>query len=453
MKKAFTPNFRISGLGEIQKLIYFKFSISFIVMMLALMSLPSFAQTSPSGQIKFITPSTLSACNTDTICVELTNLKGSKGVNYSGSTTIEVNIPGGTLVEYINNSVSSKPTGATQVSYASNKLMIAVPLPVTGNTTKICFVVRPDCNIANLSTLPKFTGKVTYPAGFPLITENFTSASMNVGKAILTHYPYNGGAVTPSAEFFNSKPAFGSQFRTITEVKNNGYGNLSELTLTTIHNNAITLSSAQMWVYRPDDAFAYTVVSPVSAVPYNATQTIRTYKITNVNMGADGKLTPGETLRFDEWLIAPNFCSENDSEISITYSCSAGTPACSKPEILRPRISVAAGTPILIGTLISAEDPDGCPDKKVSYKIKNTGVGNAAPTGNAFDVDFNINFGGGLLNIKNLKINGIAVPATNILPAAANSNNFKILVKDLATTALDGTTSTDGVGLDDLDND
>jgi hypothetical protein len=409
------------------------------------------AQLSPSGQAKIIVPSTLSACNHDTICLEITNLKGGKGVTYSGNTTIEVDIPGGSLVDYQAGSVSSVPAGATETGYAANKLTISVPLPGMGMSTKVCFIVRPDCNVANLSDLPFFTAKVTYPAGFPTAAETFDSGLMNVGQAVLSHLPYGGSANYADGAYFNAKPAFGGSFRVITEVKNNGYGNATELILTTIHDNNITLDPVSLlWVYRPDDGYPYTVVSPITTLPYNATQTIRTYKISSINMGADGKLGPGENLRFDEWLYAPSQCATYDSKVTLNYTCGAGQPTCAKADTLRPRISIAAGTPKLDvdPASVSAEDPDGCPDKLVKYKIRNSGVGNAAPTGNAYDIDLNINFGGGVLNIKNLTLNGVTVPAANLLPNLANSNNFKISLKDKMTTDPDGPG-----GISDIDGD
>jgi SdrD B-like domain len=401
------------------------------------------------SQAQFVTPPFLSACNTDTICVNVENLQGSKSVTYVGNVTLEVDVPAGALVEYIAGSVSSVPAGATATSYVNNKLTISMPLPAFGTKTKVWFIVRPDCNITSLAALPSFSGKITYPPSYPIASELFNSALLNTGKAALSHVPYGGDANYVGGTYFNAKPEFGGLFRVITEVRNTGYGNATELTLTTIHDNDITLDPAYlMWVYRPDDGYPYTVISPVTTLPYNATQTIRTYKITSINMGADGKLGPGETLRLDEWLNAPSQCATYDSKIAVNYTCGAGQPVCAKADTLRPRINIAAGTPKLDATLISAEDPDGCPDKLVKYKIKNNGVGNAAPTGNAYDVDLNINFGGGLLNIKNLTLNGIPVPAANLFPSLANSNNFKIKLKDFMTTDPDG-----AGGISDIDGD
>ncbi len=101
-----------------------------------------------------------------------------------------MNIPGGVLMKYINNSAFSLPAGASQVSYAANKLTISVPLPALGATTRFCFVVVADCNISNISGLPFFTGKITYPSGFPTPMETFTSISMNVGVGNLFVRPY-----------------------------------------------------------------------------------------------------------------------------------------------------------------------------------------------------------------------------------------------------------------------
>ncbi len=446
MKKAFTPSSRISEFVEFQKIYYSKLSLSYIFLMFSLVSFSSFAQTSPSGQIKFITPTTLSACNTDTICVELTNLKGSKGVNYSGNATIEVNIPGGTLVEYINNSVKSTPAGATQVSYVSNKLTIAVPLPATGLTTKICFVVRPDCNIANLSTLPKFTGKITYPASFPISTENFNSSSLNVGVTTLSH--------TESTTYpFNPTVSYSTGFWRGSTITNNGYGNISEVIFTTIHDQQIDLTPGTVLsIYTSKGATPDThpVPSPSLLLISSTTsgnQVIKKYRLSGTILGADKILTPNEQIVFFENYTVPAKCATYTTKILAEYSCGIGKMSCQKPDTLTSKIYASAGTPKLDGTLVLAENPDGCPNKKVEYKVKNNGVGNAAPVGNAYDVDLNIQFGSGLMTISNVKLNGVAVPVANIYPTAAGTS-FNIKLKNFMTTDPDGTG-----GISDIDSD
>jgi SdrD B-like domain len=415
--------------------------IFFLFILSLQVSFNTVAQT--SSQVKFVTPTILSACNMDTICVEVTNLKGMKGVTYAGNVTLEVDVPGGNLVSYVPSSVHSSPAGATEVSYVANKLTMSVPLPLTGRTTKVCFVIRPDCNIASLAGLPRFLGKVTYPAGYPLTTETFRSASVNVGRAELSHSLY------AAVQFgIHPTPSFGEQFRVITNIVDGGYGNTNEIYYYTVHDNDFT--GVVGYVYAISTAGVYTYTSyiyPVSSTPYGAHQTLRKYKLSGIFLGADATLTPGETVRFDEYMTAPSMCANYTSKIWSEYTCGTGGASCTRPDTLYSNIGIGAGTPMIDGTLISAENPDGCPNKHISFKYKNTGVGNANPTGNAYDTDLKINFGGGLMRISNVKLNGIPVPAANINTTAAASS-FTIKLKNFMTTDPDG-----AGGLSDLDAD
>jgi hypothetical protein len=404
-----------------------------------------FGQLSPSGQAKFITPSLLSSCNRDTICIELMNVQGAKNTTYSGNVTLEVDIPGDTLVVYMPGSLSSVPSGATQVSYVNKKLIISVPLPALGATTKVCFVVRPDCNVSNMADLPNFLGKITYPPGFPTQPETFQSGDLNTGSAILNHSLFD------LTTFGNPTPAFGEEFRVISNVTNGGYGNVGEFYYYTVNANALnTYPAVYFYVINTNGVYHYPTpafVAPISSVPYDATHTLYTYKFTGSNLGPDFLFTSGETIRIDQYLYAPNMCADYDLKRWSSYSCGAGKPLCQLPDTLYSHVKVAAGTPKLDGTLVSAEDMDGCPNKKIIFNYTNNGAGNAAPVGNAYDVNLGISFGGGLINISNLKLNGVAVPAANVTPSSSASN-FSILLKDLMTTDPDG-----AGGISDIDGD
>lgn len=194
------------------------------------------AQSSPSGQAKFLVPSSISACNNDTICIEVLNNKGQKGITYNGNITLEIDIPGGTLMKYILGSVHSIPTGANEVAYSGNKLTLSVPLPELGATTRVCFVVVADCNISNISGLPFFTGKITYPSGFPTPTENFTSIAMNVGVGNLFVQPYTT-YFGPTAD--QSQRVQGQEAYSVLFFSNTGYGDIRNVRVTRIANNIL----------------------------------------------------------------------------------------------------------------------------------------------------------------------------------------------------------------------
>ena len=408
-----------------------------ILFVLGLFLTPSVleAQTSASGQFKISVPTVLSSCNRDTIYLELTNQQSAKGVIYSGNATIEVNIPGGALIAYQTGSVSSVPVGATEVSYATNKLTISVPLPVLGMTTRIAFVVIPECSIGTIAGLPSFSGTITYPSGFPTITETVTSSLINVGTPKFTLTTFFGVG------------NFGGSTTVQHNVSNTGYGNMNEITVTSIVPNALTIDSVKV---RSSPAFVYKTIAVTSVAPYDASNMIRTYKLTGSDLGPDYTLEAGGTTILYEYYQTPAVCATYPITAWADYSCANGTQAaCSVPVKTNSTLSIRAGTPKLDGTLVSAESPDGCPNKHVVYKVKNNGVGNAAPVGNAYDVNLKVSFGSGWLNITNLQLNGIAIPAANISPTTgSNTSSFTITLKNLMTTDPDG-----AGGISDIDGD
>jgi hypothetical protein len=401
------------------------------------------AQISPSSQVKFTTPTTLSSCSRDTILLELSNQKGEKGATYSEKTTIEIDIPGGTLIQYLTASVSSVPSGATVTSYVANKLTISVPLPSLGTSTKIKFVVKSDCNINTLTNLPYFTAKVTYPASYPLTPEIFNSAFMNVAKGVLSVTNWN-----PIPVQYN----FNTQIGWSTRLTNIGYGNISEIKETIIVPNKLNPNASgytSVYMRNENGTTPYMGIAYyTSKTVYGADSTQFEFVYSGNFLGSDGLLTPGEALLAHHHTVGPSYCTSGIVKHTFQYSCGAGFPACETPVTYYANHVIQGGSPKLDGTLISAEDPDGCPNKIIKYKVKNTGTGNANPVGNAYDVDLNINFGGAaIIKVNDLKMNGIPVPVANISPTTA-TNNVKIRLKDFMTTDPDG-----AGGISDFDGD
>ncbi|MDF7820530.1 hypothetical protein P1X15_23100 [Runella sp. MFBS21] len=267
-------------------------------LILLLSSFSLHAQTSPSGQLQLLTPTTLSACNTDTIYLNLTNLQGAKGVTYAGTANIEISIPGGALLEYINNSVNSTPAGVQQQSYTNKKLIITVPLPATGATTRLKFVLRPDCNVGSISGLPRLTGSITYPTGFPLGSETFSSSAMNIGKSVIAHSLLN------QTTNGNPTPTLSTAFSIATNILNTGYGFQNELIYTTINHKDLTFTSAAVrnsnGISANGTAVAVTPVSTTTVSNY----VYRTYRLQGTQLGGDKQFTPNETIRVDETLTS-----------------------------------------------------------------------------------------------------------------------------------------------------
>lgn len=411
------------------------------------------AQSSPSGQAKFVVPSSISACNSDTICIEVMNNKGRKGVTYSGNATLEIDVPGGALVKYINNSVYSIPTGVTQLSYINNKLTVSLPLPILGATTKVCFVVVADCNITELGGLPKFNGKITYPAGFPTLMENFSSISMNVGvgNLFINPYTYYFGPTANKTLYRNQ----GQYSYSALYMSNTGYGDITNVKVTRTVDNALNvIPSLETW---EGSNYGNPIVHGTLLSTVNdgtTTTSVFSFNSGLINsLGADNKLAAGDDVDriISSEFTAPNQCGSWEIKYKIEWLCADGSPSCQAPQYFTDVVTIGAGTPKLDAVLNSFEQPDGCPLKHVNYTITNNGTGNAAPVGNAYDVDLNISVGNGLISISNLTLNGVPVPNSAVTPSNLQAGNFKINLKDLNTTNFGGVTDLDGDGkLDDM---
>ena len=408
--------------------------LTFLIFTMLLMVGDLFAQTSPSGQVSFVTPTALSSCNKDTICINVTNLKGGKNNSYSGNVSLQVNVPGGTAIQYLSNSVSSLPTGATFVSYTGKQLTMSVPLPALGATTKVCFVVTSDCSIATLSPLPYFTGTVTYPSGYPIASEGLTSSTMNVGMPTLTVGSVN----------LNKTVALGTNNTSAISINNSGYGKIDNIKVTITRPSSFVLDS--ILVKNSGNTLVYQQLTPTTTTVVGA-NTVRTYTLSGAALSPDNTLISGETIRIYDSYTLPTGCATYNSQYQVEYLCAGGNTVCDKPITITDKTILGGGTPILTSTLVAAEYPDGCPNKQISYTVTNTGVGNAAPVGNAYDVDLTIAFGGGIMTLNNVKLNGIAVPNANIYPTSA-ATSFTIKLKNLMTSDPDGVG-----GISDLDGD
>ena len=419
------------------------------------------AQTSASGQVKIITPTTLSACNTDTIFLELTNVQGAKGVTYAGNVSMEIDIPGGTLMKYIDNSIISTPTGVSQTSYAGNKLTIALPLPAFGKTTKLQFLVQPDCNVGALTPLPSFKVKTTYPSGYPIATETIKSAAANVGKGELS--------VSGVSGFTNALDPWAAVGITDgLKLTNTGYGDIKEVTIKFTFPNEYVSTYG---IFTAIVIYDANVVNQLGAnpwlpygvgVPTSGNRTIYTAVIKGDNLGSDNVLSSGEILSLSAVLNAPQQCGQFKFDYEFSYTCGPNTPSCQIPVKYTSTRTVQAGTPTFSIAQNTFEKFDGCAKKKVKYTYTNTGVGNGAPVGSAYDVSILQYIGAPTALITNLKINGTAVPTqgTYGLPAPNTLFNrglqspvvdWTMIFKNVNTNPAYGFADLDGDGFyDDL---
>ncbi len=395
-------------------------------------------------QSEFETPSILTACNLDTICLQIRNLEGLKNASY-GDATVQINLPNADLLNVLPGSVFSNPAGAVQTSYVDDILTVTLPMPAFGSTTEICFVVRPSCEITSISPLPQLHATIDYPAGYPLASESVSSVPMNVGAVSLTHTLYD------QTTYGNPSPAFGTSFRVISWIRNTGYGNQKEVTYKIVVPKVHGDGSIRVYPVSTAGAYDYTggYASKLSSEEYDAEHNLVTFLLTGANLGPDGILSPDERIRFDHYTVATNECATFATKRWPELSCGENEPVCIIPDTLYSTITQAAGTPKLDGTIVSIEDADGCPDKHGVFKVKNNGTGSGTPVGNAYDVDLSISFGSGLMILSNIQMNGMTVPMENLTPDGLAATSTTILLKDKMTTDPDGA----GVGIEDLDMD
>jgi protocatechuate 3,4-dioxygenase beta subunit len=430
-----------------------KFLLTCVAMLTTLLAHQATAQTSATGQLTIVTPQVLSACNSDTIEVQLINLDGpvcpTPGFG-GGLCTVTVNIPGDSLISYVAGSLSSNVVGgANFVSYVNKALTFTMPVPTFGSTTIAKFVIKPDCRIIDADELPVFTGSITYPVGYPTPTETFESPAMNTGSAILDN-PASQAAVD------NVVP-FGQQFASVTRPINVGYGNLNTVEYGVIVDTAMP-SFNYLYFYSANglNAQGLTVpantyhgyVLPTTAVKtqYDPTHWLYKFTVSGANLGPDNALSPGEQMYLAAYFTPPSSCTTLTQKYYMSYSCPGVSSApCAIPDTLSGLIRIAAGTPILSGINYQIDSFDGCPNKAGQFYFKNTASG-VHPIGTAYDVNLNLSFGNEII-ISNLTFAGVN-PATIPLQAVNNGSSIAFKIKNVLTVDPDGPG-----GLSDLDFD
>jgi hypothetical protein len=438
--------------------------IVYVLMMCGVAKLT--AQTSASGQLKFDVPTTLSACATDTVCITVYNNKAVKGITYTGVVKLQVNIPGGVLMKLLPNSLFSTPTGATQTAYAGNVLEVDVPLPAIGQGTKVCFLVQPDCNIGTLLPLPLFTAQATYPAGYPDAIQTVTSAAANVGKGILVLDAHNYPGVWGPNSFFNAPAPIqgqGAGFYEIISITNSGYGDIKEVTHTMVL--PAKFSSIEYYWWRPGPTTG--TVGSQGAHPVTSTTLLPNgstefkIKVFGAAFGSDNVLSPGELVNLGMVLSTnpPIECGQFQIKHKVEYNCGDGQPACEAPLSITSTRTVRDDFPNPVAVLDKYDKIDGCNDPKAyefTYTNNGTTNGLAYPlvTGVAYDADIYVNFGG-MVDISDLTVNGVAINPNDILISLGASLNdvagYRITFKDRNKNPAYGLVDIDGDGfLDDM---
>ncbi len=360
---------------------------------------------------KFVTPAFISGCNNDTIKIVVTNLyeptsitctdkNGIPSSSYPDPVKIKVNVPGGTVIQYVAGSVSSDPTGAASSSPTGNTVDITVPMPAQGYSTIVKFVVRADCGVLKLNPLPQFSATVAYPTPYPIVGETINSPVLSVGNAQLN-------VTNGILGFSNQNIAYGGNVFRCINIANGGYGNIDNITVTVESPDAFVETSTLTTPY--GYPYSYGLLTAVSTTPLGNGITRRVYKVAGNSLGTDGLLTPGETMGFCQELTAPNACGIYDAKYKVEYQCAGGGAACDAPQYITNRTTVSAGTPKLDGKLVSVEYPDGCPKKKIVYEVTNTGAGGSTVVGNAYDVKLGISLGSGKATLSNVTLNGTPV--------------------------------------------
>ena len=282
-----------------------------------------------SIQSAFETPDLLTACNLDTICLNITNLEGLKNTTY-GTATVQLQLPDANLLSILSGSVYSIPSGAVQTSYENNVLTVTAPMPNFGNTTKICFVVRPSCDITSISPLPQIQATIDYPAGYPLATETVSSGPMNVGTVSITHTLYD------QTTYGNPTPPFGGSFRVISWIRNTGFGDQKEVIYKIVVPKVHGDGSIRVYPVSTAGSYDYTggYATKLSSEEYDAEHNLVTFLLTGANLGPDGLLTPEERIRFDHYTRATNECATFSTKRWPELSCGENEPLCIVPDTL-----------------------------------------------------------------------------------------------------------------------
>ncbi len=422
----------------------------FFAAFMTLFSAVGFSQLSSTGQVLINAPSVLSACSSDTIFFDISNLEGPSCPSGSANVSLEVTLPDTLSMTYQAASVGSMPAGAAEVSYVAGVLKFNVPSPGFGSTTKAWIVLNSKCEVVTLTPLPQLNVTINYPAGFTTPTESLLSTKMNVGVG--TIYAYLG-----SVNYASTVAGFGQFINYQTTVTNTGFGRISEVTYQAIISDSLYPHYAGDWVHISGaNVPAGSVAGNMNTFPDYSISYIPGYRIVSFTIkgadldAVDGYLDPGDLIIVREsYFDMPTTCQNEMSVRSwFSYKCVGGGAVCQVPDTLFKTFDVSAGTPIIAGTSYSIDAWDGLPNKSAIFSFENTGVpdANRPEVSTAYDVDLTISFGG-IINVSSVMIGGSAVfPTVQTIPG--NVNQINLLIKDLLTTDIDGPG-----GLEDLDGD
>jgi len=436
-----------------------------LLLLSGIFAMPSkvYAQLSPSGQAKVITPSILSACAADTIWVELTNKNGPScivGAAPVPDAQIAITLPGNGEVTYQSGTVDSDPGGATEVSFTGNVLTMDIPVPSFGQTTRAWFVLNSSCEVTGINPLPTLNLSATYPAAFNTPTESWESAQMNTGQAEITFVPASTSQ-NSIIKGFNQTNNY-AQY-----VTNTGFGKITKLTYHQIVHDSLTNYISgndprdHIYLRRRNSATSNTPLQAFSqkydTYPNGQSMNLGNgYRMYSFDLEGiyldreDGEFNPGDRIQINaSYLRMPESCIEEMFQYQwITYECIGGGATCNTSvDTLTREYRINAGTPIVGGSNSVVEPWDGCPDKNASFTYVNTGVPNPAipEQSVAYDVELGVNLKGKLF-IDNLLLAGTSVVGTPTTPG--NVKSFSWNLKDVNTVDFDGPG-----GIQDLDGD
>ncbi len=419
-----------------------------------------FAQLSPSGQMKVITPSVLSACAADTIWVELTNKNGptcTAGSAAVPDAQVAITIPGNGEITYQSASVGGG--GATEVSYTGNVLTMDIPVPGFGATTRSWFVLNSTCEVTGVS-LPSLNLSATYPAAFNTAPESWEGAQMNTGIGQITF-------VQASSSQNTIISSFGATSNTASYIYNTGFGKITKLTYHQIVHDSLMPSlgaTGKDHIYLRRRFINNTANGILPAFSQKFDQ-YPNGTITNLGNGyreysfdiegefldrTDGSLDPGDGLQVNAgYFRMPTTCMDDMLQKQwVTYECAGGGATCNTSVDTLTRVyRISAGIPVIGGLNSNVEAWDGCTNKTGSFTFKNTGIPDPADSNVsvAFDVDLELQLGG-IMYIDNLTLGGVSLATTPATPGAVNKVSWNL--KDQNTVDFDGPG-----GIEDLDGD
>jgi SdrD B-like domain len=393
------------------------------------------ATVTDSGQLTIGVSSLISACKVDTVTLTLTNNLSEKGKGYTGNVKLKIKIPGGSLIEYIPNSVITVPTSLasnTVFTSATSTLSTEIPLPVLGQKTVVKFAYRAGCDINAAAPLAPFEANITYPTGYPLTTETVISTASNVGKGQLTASGMSG--------FVNTTASFKGEWYDVGRFVNVGYGEIDNVRMKVTIPAFLTDSFISAGVSdnllsgtqaTPDP----TIVTPlqpnltaVSTITNSDNSKTYTYNLSGLALGTDNVMETNESrivvLKFND----VNECNQGLIKYEYDFNCGGNTTYCQSPAVYSSTRTISTGVPNMTITPTWNAWNGACPST-ASWSYKNTGVGNTAPMGYMYNVSIVQRFVN-YMDFTNIKMNGVTVP-TNLIQEVLPSNfMLTFLIKD-----------------------